>query len=175
MLNERELREGQIFECYEGAVNNQPDIDSVFATRRIVELAEKLGAEDTLLVLVSGGGSALLCQPREPLDFPTKRNLCRELQNAGADIKQLNTLRRCLSSVKAGGLAAIAHPARVIALILSDIVGDPVEAIASGPTTYVDTGLEIFAKFRFLFYPLFASLKIFLCRKSSQRSHKNLG
>lgn len=120
----------------EGGVDNQPDNRSLDTTHDIVDLVEKLTATDTLIVLVSGGGSALLYMPRPVLDQEDKLKLCKQLQNAGADITELNTVRQKLSLVKGGGLARMAYPASVIALILSDIVGDPVDLIASGPTVY---------------------------------------
>ncbi|XP_012522845.1 glycerate kinase-like [Monomorium pharaonis] len=123
-------------EYREGGVNNQPDARSLDTTHEIVDLVEGLTETDTLVVLVSGGGSALLYMPRPVLDQEDKLELCRKLQNAGADITELNTVRKKLSLVKGGGLARMAYPASVITLILSDIVGDPVDLIASGPTVY---------------------------------------
>ncbi|XP_011696913.1 PREDICTED: glycerate kinase-like [Wasmannia auropunctata] len=119
-----------------GGVDNRPDGRSLATTHDIIDLVEKLTVTDTLVVLVSGGGSALLYMPRPVLDQDDKLELCRRLQNAGADITELNTVRKKLSLVKGGGLARIAYPASVITLILSDIVGDPVDLIASGPTVY---------------------------------------
>ncbi|XP_018346590.1 PREDICTED: LOW QUALITY PROTEIN: glycerate kinase [Trachymyrmex septentrionalis] len=120
----------------EGGINNQPDDRSLDTTHDIVDLVEKLTKMDTLIVLVSGGGSALLYMPRPVLAQEDKLELCKKLQNAGADITELNTVRQKLSLVKGGGLARMAYPASVITLILSDIVGDPVDLIASGPTVY---------------------------------------
>ncbi|KAH0949910.1 hypothetical protein HN011_004945 [Eciton burchellii] len=125
-----------VIEYREGSINNQPDSRSLDTTHDIIDLVENLTEEDTLIVLVSGGGSALLYMPRPLLDQDDKLQLCKELQNAGANIIELNTVRRKLSLVKGGGLARMAYPASVIALILSDIVGDPVDLIASGPTAY---------------------------------------
>lgn len=127
---------GSRIDYREGGVNNQPDSRSLDATHDIIDLAEGLTETDTLVVLVSGGGSALLYMPRPVLDQEDKLELCRRLQNAGADITELNTVRQKLSLVKGGGLARMAYPASVITLILSDIVGDPVGLIASGPTVY---------------------------------------
>ncbi|XP_011350495.1 glycerate kinase isoform X2 [Ooceraea biroi] len=129
------LRDG-VVSYREGGAGNQPDGGSLDATRDIVDLVEGLTEADTLLVLVSGGGSALLCMPRPVLDRDDKFELCRRLQSAGADIAELNTVRAKLSLVKGGGLARMAYPASVVALILSDVVGDPIDLIASGPTVY---------------------------------------
>ncbi|XP_076663848.1 glycerate kinase isoform X2 [Andrena cerasifolii] len=120
----------------EGGVNNQPDERCLETTHEIIDLVESLTENDTLIVLISGGGSALLYMPRPVIDQDDKLMLCKMLQNAGADIKELNIVRRKLSMVKGGGLARMAYPASVITLILSDIVGDPIDLIASGPTVY---------------------------------------
>lgn len=125
-----------VIEYREGSVDNQPDSRSLDTTHDIIDLVERLTEADTLIVLVSGGGSALLYMPRPVLDQDDKLELCKKLQNAGADITELNTVRKKLSLVKGGGLARMAYPASVITLILSDIIGDPVDLIASGPTAY---------------------------------------
>ena len=72
--------------------------------------------------------------PRHPLTLLEKAEVIRQLSRAGADIKELNTVRKSLSRVKGGGLAGLAHPANVLTLVLSDVVGDPLDFIASGPT-----------------------------------------
>ena len=139
LQNLQMLMRSRVIEYREGAENNQPDSAALANTDMIVELAESLGEKDTLIVLVSGGGSALLFRPKSPLTADRKRELCRRLQNAGASITELNCVRKRFSSVKGGGLARIAYPAKVLALVLSDIVGDPLKSIASGPTC-PDTG-----------------------------------
>ncbi|XP_015597520.1 glycerate kinase [Cephus cinctus] len=121
-------------EFREGAANNMPDGDSLETTIHIMEMVKTLREEDTLMVLVSGGGSALLFLPKPPLSSNTKQQFCKKLQNAGADIKELNIVRKSISLVKGGGLAKAAYPASVIGLVLSDIIGDPIDLIASGPT-----------------------------------------
>lgn len=120
----------------ENSINNQPDNDTLTTTNNIINMIEALGDNDTLIVLISGGGSALLSMPRPNISADDKLNLCKKLFNLGANIKEINTIRQKLSVVKAGGLARIAYPANVIGLILSDIIEDPVELIASGPTVY---------------------------------------
>ncbi|XP_043261688.1 glycerate kinase-like [Colletes gigas] len=125
-----------VVEYREGSVNNQPDDRCLNTTHDIIDLVESLTENDTLIVLISGGGSALLYMPRAIIDREDKLLLCKMVQNSGADIKELNTVRMKLSMVKGGGLARMAFPASVITLILSDIVGDPVDLIASGPTVY---------------------------------------
>lgn len=140
------LKRSKVIEYKEGAKDNQPDDDSLAATESIIELVKDLGQSDTLIVLISGGGSALLFQPKEPVSSEVKRDLCKKLQNSGASITELNTVRKVLSTVKGGGLAKIAYPAKLLTLILSDIVGDPIDYIASGPTCPLTSGTVIYFK-----------------------------
>ncbi|GAB1865569.1 Glycerate kinase [Camponotus japonicus] len=159
-----------VIDYREGSINNQPDSRSLDTTHNIIDLVENLTEADTLIVLVSGGGSALLYMPRPVLDQEDKLELCKKLQNAGADITELNTIRKKLSLVKGGGLARIAYPASIITLILSDIVGDPVDLIASGPTVYStkapDTVISILKKYN-LYQSLEGNLKTVLTSKET--------
>ncbi len=109
-----------------------PSAANFSATKEIVNLLEGLTAEDLVLVIVSGGGSALLCRPYET-DYETIAALTQTLMNAGATIGELNTVRKHTSRVQGGQLAAIAYPATVLGLIFSDVVGDDLSVIASGP------------------------------------------
>ncbi|KAM9324368.1 glycerate kinase [Gastrophryne carolinensis] len=118
----------------EGAENNMVDEASMRAAGEIQKLAEKLKEGDILLVLISGGGSALLPAPIPPLTLQDKQMVTQQLALKGATIQELNTLRRAMSQLKGGGLARAAYPAQVISLILSDVIGDDLEVIASGPT-----------------------------------------
>src|SRR5690606_26274346 len=111
-----------------------PDENSVRAARRALELVHGLGKDDLVLVLVSGGGSALWCLPAAGLTLEDKRRITSGLLRAGASIRELNTVRRALSGIKGGRLAAAAAPARVETLIVSDVAGDDPAIIASGPT-----------------------------------------
>ena len=111
-----------------------PDQRSVAGARRALELARGLEADDLALVLVSGGGSALMCLPIPGLDLGDKRRITAALLQAGASIRELNTVRKALSQVKGGRLAEAAAPARVETLIISDVVGNDPALIASGPT-----------------------------------------
>jgi hydroxypyruvate reductase len=111
-----------------------PDQAGVLATSEIVRLLEDVGAEDTVLCLISGGGSALLTLPADGLTLSDLQATTESLLAAGATINEVNTIRKHLSVVKGGRLAQIAAPATVYTLILSDVVGDPLSVIASGPT-----------------------------------------
>ncbi|KAI5645686.1 MOFRL family domain-containing protein [Phthorimaea operculella] len=118
----------------EGAKNNLPDKNAEDTSRKVTDLVKSLTEKDLLIVLVSGGGSALLALPKPPISLEDKKDLIKKLANTGADIKELNTVRKKLSDIKGGKLAMNAYPATVVSLILSDIVGDPIDLIASGPT-----------------------------------------
>lgn len=124
----------KIVQYLEGASNNLPDKNAVNTSIKIKEMATKLNKDDLLLVLISGGGSALLSLPKRPVTLDEKTSLIKKLTNSGADIKELNTVRKKLSDIKGGQLAIAAQPAKVVSLILSDIVDDPIDLIASGPT-----------------------------------------
>jgi hydroxypyruvate reductase len=111
-----------------------PDEAGFLAARGIAQLLDETGPDDTVLCLISGGGSALLTMPVEGISLADLQESTKRLLAAGATINQINTIRKHLSAVKGGGLARIAAPASVQALILSDVVGDPLEVIGSGPT-----------------------------------------
>jgi len=111
-----------------------PDENSLLAGQKALELLKDLREDDLLLCLISGGGSALLSTPRPGLTLTDLRALTSALLACGARIDEINTLRRHLDLLKGGGLARAAFPARVVSLILSDVVNNPLEAIASGPT-----------------------------------------
>ncbi|KAK4886616.1 hypothetical protein RN001_002887 [Aquatica leii] len=118
----------------EGARNNLPDENSEKGAKLIKSLVEKLESDDLLLVLISGGGSALLPLPKQPITLNEKLTISKNLSECGATIQELNCVRKNISLLKGGGLAKLAYPAQVISLILSDIIDDPLEYIASGPT-----------------------------------------
>lgn len=111
-----------------------PDAAGRDAARRILELARSAGPDDLVLCLISGGGSALLALPAEGLTLEDKQAVNKALLASGADIGQMNIVRKHLSAIKGGRLAAAAHPARVVTLLISDVPGDDPSAIASGPT-----------------------------------------
>ena len=116
------------------AAHPVPDAAGQAAAARILTLAEGAGPDDLVLCLISGGGSSLLSLPAPGLTLADKQAVNRALLASGADIAQMNTVRRHLSAIKGGRLAAAAHPARVVSLLISDVPGDDPAAIASGPT-----------------------------------------
>ena len=113
---------------------NEPRAEGVAGTQRILELVSSLGADDLCLCLISGGGSALLPAPAAGVTLDDKICVARVLSAAGADITQLNLVRSQLSRVKGGGLARACRAGQLVTLIISDVLGDPLALIASGPT-----------------------------------------
>jgi len=111
-----------------------PDQRGVEGANQIIELLKTTTERDLVLCLISGGGSALLTAPAEGITLDNIQQLNRSLLASGANIGEINTLRKHLSKVKGGSLAKLAFPAQVISLILSDVIGDPLDVIASGPT-----------------------------------------
>jgi glycerate 2-kinase len=113
---------------------NEPTQAVVEGTNEILNLVQKSNQKDIIIALISGGGSALLCSPIDGITLETKIKLTKALSSSGADIRQLNAVRRCLSRIKGGGLARATSAQRMATCILSDVLGDPLEFIASGPT-----------------------------------------
>ncbi|MEM4649576.1 MAG: glycerate kinase, partial [Candidatus Bathyarchaeia archaeon] len=111
-----------------------PDEASVTGALKIINIVEKAEAEDLIICVLSGGASSLMAYPRNGLTLKDKQEITRKLMLAGADIKELNCVRKHLSAIKGGWLAKKAYPATVISLILSDVIGDDLSVIASGPT-----------------------------------------
>ncbi len=111
-----------------------PDERGVAAGEQIAALLQHTGERDLVLALISGGGSALLTRPAPGITLDDMQCLTRVLLACGASINEINTLRRHLDTLKGGGFARLAAPATVVTLILSDVVGDPLDVIASGPT-----------------------------------------
>ncbi|MEM2249777.1 MAG: glycerate kinase [Candidatus Bathyarchaeia archaeon] len=111
-----------------------PDESGVEGTRKMLEIAEKAGEEDLIICLISGGGSSLMPMPRGEITIADKRRITEELLKCGATINEINTVRKHISEFKGGWLAKKAYPATILNLILSDVLGDPLDFIASGPT-----------------------------------------
>ena len=116
------------------AAHPVPDATSTVAARRMFATVRGLTADDLVLCLISGGGSALMCLPGDGLTLADKQDVNRALLASGATISEMNAVRRHLSAIKGGRLAAACHPARVLTLVISDVPGDFLPDIASGPT-----------------------------------------
>ncbi len=117
-----------------GARHPIPDEAGVVGTKKMLELAEKADKDDLVMVLISGGGSSLMPLPRGEISLRDKQELTEALLKSGAKVAEINTVRKHLSRFKGGWLAKTAYPATLVNLIISDVVGDSLEAIASGPT-----------------------------------------
>ncbi|MEI6315997.1 MAG: glycerate kinase [Syntrophus sp. (in: bacteria)] len=120
--------------CYEAA-HPVPDEAGVNATEQVMEALQTADGQTLVVCLISGGGSALLVAPHENITLGEKQQVTQLLLKAGADIQELNTVRKHISRIKGGRLAEAAYPARILSLILSDVIGDPLDVIASGPTS----------------------------------------
>ncbi|WP_339729652.1 DUF4147 domain-containing protein [uncultured Gimesia sp.] len=113
---------------------NEPTAEGVYGSRQILQKISNLKQDDICLVLISGGGSALLPAPLPPVTLEDKQSVTRLLMSSGATIQELNCVRKQISQIKGGRLAAAATCGTLITLIISDVVGDPLDIIASGPT-----------------------------------------
>ena len=129
-----------------------PDRRGQAAAQRVLSLARAADSRDLVIFLISGGGSALMPAPAPPITLEEKQDVTRLLLAAGADIGELNAVRKHLSLLKGGQLARAAAPARVLTLLLSDVIGDPLDVIASGPTapdpTTFSGALDVLARRR---------------------------
>ena len=128
-----------------------PDHMSVTASKKVFDLASNLSEEDTVFVLLSGGSSSLLSYPAGQFDFSEKQKINSLLLRSGADINEINCIRKHLSAIKGGRLAAHCHPAKLYTLAISDVVGDDPSVIGSGPTVADPTtsrdAIEILKKY----------------------------
>jgi len=128
-----------------------PTEGSVAGAQRSLDLAASAGPDDLVVCLISGGASALLAAPAEGLSLEDLTTVNRALLECGADIVEINTVRKHLSAIKGGRLATAADRSRLVTLVLSDIVGDPLDAIASGPTipdpTTFDDALAVIERY----------------------------
>lgn len=124
------------------AAHPVPDAAGLAAAGRMLELVQGLSADDFVLCLISGGGSSLLPLPLQGVTLEHKQAVSRALLKSGATISEMNCVRRHLSGIKGGRLAAACHPARVLTLLISDVPGDDPKDIASGPTVADPTHCE---------------------------------
>ena len=111
-----------------------PDKAGIEGTNKIINLVSNLERKDLLVFLVSGGGSSLMVAPKENINLKEKQNITDSLLRSGASISEINCVRKKLSRVKGGNLAALAYPAKILTLAISDVPGDDPSVIASGPT-----------------------------------------
>jgi glycerate 2-kinase len=146
--NAVKLRRIEINECGHPI----PDRRGVAGARRIAQIASEAGPDDLILCLISGGASALLPLPAPPVTLAEKQTVTRLLLHCGATIQESNCVRKHLSLIKGGQLARLAYPATLVTLILSDVIGDDLDVIGSGPTTPDPTTFAdaraIFEKYR---------------------------
>src|SRR5437899_4799456 len=115
------------------AAHPVPDAAGLAAARRVLGMVKGLGADDLVLCLISGGGSSLLALPIEGLTLEDKQAVNRALLKSGAHIGEMNCVRKHLSAIKGGRLAAAAYPAEIVTLVISDVPADDPSVIASGP------------------------------------------
>jgi glycerate 2-kinase len=129
-----------------------PDESGVEGTRRMLKIAEQAEKDDLIICLISGGGSSLMPLPRGNISITDKKMLTDALLKSGATINEINTVRKHISEFKGGWLAKRAYPATILNLILSDVVGDPLDFIASGPTvpdsTTFSDAINVLKKYR---------------------------
>lgn len=148
----------QTFQC----THPQPSLNNVEATQKVVELVENTKEDDLILVVISGGGSAMLTAPYK-ITYQDKALIADTLMNNGANIEELNIVRKHISEIK-GRLAALAYPSTVATLIFSDVVGNNLSTIASGPTvidhTTVGDARSVLKKFKVAEKTGFAGLEL---------------
>jgi glycerate 2-kinase len=129
-----------------------PDEAGVEGTRRMLKIAEQAKEDDLIICLISGGGSSLMPLPRGKISIADKKKITNVLLKCGATINEINTVRKHISDFKGGWLAKKAYPATILNLILSDVVGDPLDFIASGPTvpdsTTFGDAIKVLKKYR---------------------------
>ena len=111
-----------------------PSAHSLQATKQMLALLDNLKEDDLVVCVISGGGSALMTKPQAGIMLESIQTLTQKLLACGADISEINTIRKHLDAVKGGGLARLVYPARLVTLILSDVIDSPLDVIASGPT-----------------------------------------
>ena len=154
-----------------------PDENGVKGTQMIIETVSEAGENDLVISLFSGGGSSLLVSPFDGISLEDKKRITRLLLECGANIDEINTIRKHISKVKGGRLAKLAYPAQIVSLILSDVIGDRLDSIASGPTapdptTFKDC-LEVLFKYK-LMDKIPKSIKVFLENNQNKKDCETL-
>ncbi len=155
---------------------NEPTQEGVDGAERILQMVHSIAPEDLCLCLISGGGSALLPAPAEGITLADKLAVTCHLSAAGANIQELNTVRKQLSRIKGGALARACRASRLITLIISDVLGDPLDVIASGPTvedtsTPLDA-LDVLSRFDALNAGISATVFHYLEKAASEIRHR---
>lgn len=150
VIVDTKCREIPKIECVTGT-HPIPGEGGMEGARKIIELLKETGENDLVICLISGGGSALLPLPAPPITLEEKKKVTDLLLRCGANINEINSVRKHISLIKGGQLARAAYPSTVISLIISDVIGDPLDVIASGPTapdesTFRDA-IEVFRKY----------------------------
>lgn len=157
------------------AGSNEPTEAAIFGTRQILKLVQECSARDLVIVLLSGGGSALLVAPPVGVTLQDKQAVAQLIAGAGGNIEQLNCVRRALSDVKGGGLAKACRAGRIVSLIISDVLDDSLQTIASGPTLVnanrnAADALRAIEQLQLSAEPRLQSVCSYLRRKSTENS-----
>lgn len=155
---------------------NEPTEEGVKGAQAILDLVAGMGERDLGLCLISGGGSALLPAPVDGITLSDKQAVTRFLSGAGANIQQLNAVRKQLSRIKGGGLARACTHGKLVTLIISDVMGDPLDVIASGPTvpdsSTPEEALEVLRHFGFLESGIAPAVVAYLQQKARQQPNR---
>ncbi len=141
VVNKENFQKVKGFKCFSSG-HPVPDKNGLLASLHIEKKLHSLSEKDLVLFFLSGGGSALLPYPSENIKLEQKVNLNRKLLNSGADIKEINTVRKHLSRIKGGNFLKMSFPAKVHSFILSDVIGDDLSSISSGPTVPDETSFN---------------------------------
>lgn len=175
--SDMQLRPNSVIEVHEGAANNLPDEAAHATAAKILNFVRSLDENDVLIVAISGGGSALIPAPEPPITLEEKRNLVKELAAKEATINDINTVRIAMSLTKGGKLAVAASGASfILSLIISDVCGDPLDIIASGPTvpyTANETAVGVLRRYE-LYDTLPSSIKAVIERQQGANIAKPL-
>ena len=141
VVNKENFKDLEGFECFYSG-HPIPDNNGLLAAKYLEQKLVSLNEDDLILLFLSGGGSALLPYPPSNIELSEKINLNRSLLNSGANIKEINTVRKHLSKIKGGNFLRMSFPAKVHSLILSDVIGDDLSSISSGPTVPDQTSFK---------------------------------